>query len=443
MVRSLSNPFCLHSANNPQDYLHLTKRLGLIATSQFPIHYLLTLKSLSPLSSIFLTSHEVLNRYHRVLGRIIYLLLSLHILLYNWFFIATGIWFKRFFAPVVFAGVVASLLLHVLYGTALRRVRAWSYRVFFVTHLVAAFGVPGLVFWHAPPARLYLVEALGFFMLDLAVRKLRTIPASSTVEEISGTNLLKITSTIPQRKMGKFKNHPGSHIYLSLPKGSRPAEDTFTSKMSWEFIFNPFTVESINSQSNTLTLVARNRSGPLTNHLHALAGSQGKYTLNIDGPYGAAGKSLKTLLNEGFDRILLFAGGVGATFTLPIYHAVVNSDASARIKMVWAIRSASEATWATTATGRSILNDDNIELFLTGDMGLNASSEGVELPHGRNRKRPDVGRIVDETFRLGAEESVAVVVCGPEEMTKEVRERVAEWVERGRRVWWHSETFGW
>lgn len=352
------------------------------------------------------------------------------------------------FEPIVFAGVLASVLLHALGWTSLRSVRRWSYRVFFVVHLTAAFGIPGLVFWHAPSARLYIVEALVFFILDLAVRRLRTIQATSIIESISGTNLFKITATIPQQKIGKFKDSPGGHIYLSLPRETRPNEESFAKKMSWEFIFNPFTVSSINTQTNTLTLVARSRSGPLTSHLQALAGRQGKFTLNIEGPYGAAGRSLSTLLDGGWDRILLFAGGVGATFTLPIYHAVLNSDAKASVKMVWAIPQASEATWATAATGRSIISDEKIELFLTGDMGLNASTDaaesaGVELAQVRNRRRPDVEKIVDETFRLGAEESVAVLVCGPEEMSREVRQRVGAWVDRGRTVWWHSEAFGW
>ncbi|RSL98452.1 hypothetical protein CEP52_010328 [Fusarium oligoseptatum] len=127
-----------------KDYLHLTKRFGIIATSQMPIQYLLALKALNPFAFILRSSHEHLNRYHRVLGRIIYFLLILHAIFYNIFFFESGIWVKRFFAPVVFAGVVGFAAFHALTGTAMARVREYSYRIFFVTHLVAAFFYPAL-----------------------------------------------------------------------------------------------------------------------------------------------------------------------------------------------------------------------------------------------------------------------------------------------------------
>ncbi len=74
------------------DYLHLTKRFGAIAVSQFPIQYLLALKSLNPFAFVFQSSHEQVNRWHRVLGRLIYALLCMHAMLYlNYFIQMTSI----------------------------------------------------------------------------------------------------------------------------------------------------------------------------------------------------------------------------------------------------------------------------------------------------------------------------------------------------------------
>jgi hypothetical protein len=58
------------------------------------------------------------------------------------------------------------------------------------------------------------------------------------------------------------------------------------------------------------------------------------------------------------------------------------------------------------------------------------------------RKRPDWARLVDDVFRLGGEERVAVLVCGPHGMARDVRAEVDRWVARGRAVLWHDETFG-
>lgn len=438
------------------DYLHLTKRFGIIATSQMPIQYLLALKYLNPFAYVFASSHEQINRFHRVLGRIIYSLLILHALFYNVFFIESGIWQKRFFAPVVFAGVIALLGFHALSGTAMARVREWSYRVFFITHLVTAMAIPPLIYYHAHSARTYVLAALVVFVFDLAVRKMTTVTAPTTVEAIPGTNLLKISAKLHEATIGKYRSHPGSHIYMSVPPGSRPSSSL--SGYLYEFLYSPFTVASVNEQNNELTLVARTRSGPLTQrlaHFAANPSSDNQISLGIEGPYGAVGKKFSELIRPGIDRVLLIAGGVGATFALPIYHAILEERPTSRVQLVWAIRSPGDATWATSAAnGKRIIDDDGVHLFLTGEIGLSEESEpidGVELSTLNesqqqlipNKRRPDFQRIIDDTFRQGAQETVAVLVCGPVEMARDVRRRISPWVYEGRKVWWHNESFGW
>jgi hypothetical protein len=128
--------------------------------------------------------------------------------------------------------------------------------------------------------------------------------------------------------------------------------------------------------------------------------------------------------------------------------------------MVWAVRTAGDATWAVTGSGKSLLEDENVQVFLTGDVvpdeegsGSGGDVEMVTLGRERRkgrgvaseiggRRRPDLKRIVDGVFEKGVEERVAVLVCGPEEMGRSLREAVGVWVRRGRVVWWHKEGFG-
>ncbi|RKL29365.1 hypothetical protein BFJ70_g10737 [Fusarium oxysporum] len=446
-----------------KDYLHLTKRVGIVATSQMPIQYLLALKALNPYAYLLHSSHEHLNRYHRVLGRIIYSLLILHAILYNIFFIESGIWFKRFFAPVVFAGVAGFTVLHVLNGTAMARVRQASYRLFFIVHLFGAFAIPPLIYYHAPSSRFYIAEAVGVFVLDLAARKITTITAPAVIEAIPGTSLVKVSAKLPAPKIAKYTARPGSHIYLNVPAASRPGIGQFSAPyLVFEFLYNPFTVASTNQETGELTFVARTRNGPMTNRLYHLSsttnagGSTEKVELNIEGPYGAIGKTFNDLINSGINRILIVAGGVGATFAVPLYHAILAENSTTNVQLVWAIRSAGDATWAaSTPTGKSLLDDDQVQLFLTGDMGVANDSDnaaGVEMnnlsqqstrPVVRKSKRPDLQKIVDDTFQKGQQDSVAILVCGPVEMSRELRKSVTPWVMKGRRVWWHNESFGW
>lgn len=428
-----------------------------------PIQYLLALKALNPYAFILRSSHEELNRYHRVLGRIIYFLLTLHAILYNVFFIESEIWMKRFFAPIVFAGVAGFIVMHALNGTAMARIRQQSYRLFFIVHLLGAFAIPPLIYYHAPSSRFYIGEAIGVFVLDLAVRKIITITAPAVVEAIPGTNLVKVSATLPAHKIVKYAARPGSHIYLNVPPASRPGIGQFSAPyLVFEFLYNPFTVASTNQETGELTFVARTRTGPMTNRLHHLSSTTDngapteKIQLNIEGPYGAIGKTFNDLITSGINRVLIVAGGVGASFAIPIYHAINVENSIQHVELIWAIRSAGDATWASsTPYGKSILDDDQVQLFLTGDMGVAGDSDnaaGVELnnmtqqttrPSVRNNKRPDLQKIVDDTFRKGLQDNVAILVCGPTEMARELRKSVTPWVMKGRNVWWHNESFGW
>ncbi|KAM0284112.1 hypothetical protein ACHAQH_002100 [Verticillium albo-atrum] len=465
------------------DYLHLTKRLGAIATALMPFQYLLILKSFSPLAWAFNTSHETLNRWHRVLARSITALLVLHASFYLNYFVQIGILRRRLFAPIVFAGVLAFAGLNLLNTTALRAVRAWSYRLFFITHLFVAFAIPPLIFIHAPSARLSVGTALALFLVDLVIRRLRTTTSQATLETIPGTTLIKITASIPGPKVNAFRAKPGAHIYLSIPAAARPPASN--DALLYEFLFNPFTVADIDDHSGALTLVARQRNGPLTRRLAQFAqhgppptsttvfstGDAAKVPLSIEGPYGAAARHYSQIASPNVDRILLIAGGVGATFAVPLYRAVLSDNPSAKIELVWAIRSAGDATWAVTSRSDSVLEDEGVNIFLTGDLGMSvperrrasvasssdAGAEGGEemsslhrdrrrggrLTSSHNRKRPDLRKIVDEAFRGGADERVAVLVCGPSGMAREVRGYVGAWVNKGRDVFFHDESFGW
>ncbi|UKZ76354.1 hypothetical protein TrVFT333_004056 [Trichoderma virens FT-333] len=436
-----------------EDYLHLTKRFGTIAISQLPIQYLLALKALNPYAYAFSSSHEHINRYHRTLGRVIYALIITHIIFYNVFFILSGIWLKRFFAPVVFCGVLAALSFDGLIATALVRVRQYSYRLFFVTHLAVALLAPVLLFFHAHSTRFYAAESIVVFLVDIAYRRTGTTHTASTFETVPGTNLIKISAPMSSKKIEEFR--------------SRPASKSFT----FDLLFNPFTVASASQDNQSITLVARRRTGPMTNILSQFAApttsssspDDNKITLAIEGPHGAIGKHFQHLLTWGASRILLVAGGVGATFTLPLYHALQRELPSVHAQFVWAIHSAADATWAMADNGsdKPLLDDDNVHLYLTENIGFSSNANdgtrdaSIELQNmtrgsrsqrsaaSNNSRRPNIQKIVDDMFRHGVEERVAILVCGPEEMSREVRQRIGPWVLKGREVWWHNESFGW
>ncbi|KAH8819659.1 ferric reductase-like protein like transmembrane component [Xylogone sp. PMI_703] len=444
------------------DYFHITKRFGTVAASQFPIHYMLSMKSrISPLLFLFQTSDVEINKWHRVTGKIIIGLLFLHATFYTNYFVQKGILLDRLTHKVPFIGVLAFTSMLVLGTTSLATIRRWSYRVFFVLHLVIGVALLPLLFFHTHHLRIYMIESLFLFIIDIAARKLDTITEFAILSHVPGAKLVKIIVPVPPSKIAKFRTAPGQHVYLSIPPQSVPR--TVSTSMIHELLFNPFSIADVSTTD--MTLVVRACNGPTTIALGELANlTKAKPPLNIEGPYGTSRHFPN--LAETYDRILLVAGGVGATFILPIYRSLKeqldDAASSDKVTFIWSMRSAAEASWAIDSEERSLVNvDEDIKLFVTrgkfDDVDganervsqdgtveleeLNRVEESIKVRGGHHR--PHLQKIVDDTFSHGKEERVAVLVCGPKDMANELRKHVGDWVKKGRDVWWHDETFGW
>lgn len=91
--------------------------------------------------------------------------------------------------------------------------------------------------------------------------------------------------------------------------------------------------------------------------------------------------------------------------------------------------------------GKQPMNgEEGIELL---ERDGSSGSRGSGMLSTMKSGRPDLRAIVDEVFSHDANDRVAVLVCGPQGMGKNVRSEVGKWVAKGRDVFWHSEEFGW
>lgn len=441
------------------DYFHLTKRVGVIAISQLPLQYLLALKSLNPIAYVLRSSHEDVNRYHRALGRVIYGLLMVHAVLYMNYFVQKGTLLEKLTTSrAVITGVVGIWSMTLLYTTAFNLIREYSYRIFFITHLFVALLIPPLIWFHAHTARIYLVEALLVFFADIIYRKIDTVTTTASLELVPGANLVKISLSVPMHKLDRFRQRPGSHVYLQIPGAARLSQAPLSKDyLVHEFLFNPFTVADVDAESLSLTLVARHLNGPMTSTLRHLADADSRpVSLCIEGPYGVS-THLPRLTDGTFDRILLVSGGIGSTYTVPLYRAIAADSPNANVQLVWAVRTLSEIAWTGTEKCTSpFAEDENIQIFVTGTRDFagtrqGVESDGVELSPlqvdqelmKQQRSRPDLRKIVDDVFRHGQNERIAVLFCGPGQMGRDLRRHVGSWVHKGRAVMWHSEAFEW
>lgn len=236
-----------------------------------------------------------------------------------------------------------------------------------------------------------------------------------------------------------------------------------------------------------MRLIIRPLSGT-TNLLSKLAethGSRQSIPIIIEGPYGSAPYWPDLL--KFHNRILLVAGGVGATFTLPIYRSLLRNfnrgspTLSSKFRSIWSVREVADASW-----GLQYLQEDGVDALLgcfevfvsspsepSGDTAENSIElegrgqllkvdEGVvdsgeSLRDESNLRfnvkihqgRPNLTRIVDDVFTNIDEPTeneklkVAVLVCGPTEMGRNLRKGVGRWAKRGIDVFWHNEEFSW
>lgn len=381
-------------------------------------------------------------------------------------------------------------------STSTAFVRRHAYRVFYFTHVIVVMTVPVLVWFHSHHGygRLFVAEALGVFVFQRIVRNMGVNTLRATLTKVPGTNLVKIVAQAPPQLIKHFQEAVGSHAYLSIPRAeSTPQRHHPEGGTTWSaflpqlqpasFVSNPFTVASVNPDFGELTFVARQMHGPTTTSLGSLASLQASaastnVSIGVDGPYGKVASVVNQL--QYFDRVLLVAGGVGATAILPLYRHIRTASSSTPVRLLWAVREASELIWAETIwrdSASGVAGKSKIRLFVTrGEGGLHVSDGGNEAPGLESSKqlddissilaeneiekgpiyvgtedifrdaamspaRPDLQSEVDELFGEDSDERVAVVVCGPATMVDDLRAAVGFWIEAGRDVYFDKASF--
>jgi NAD(P)H-flavin reductase len=420
------------------DYMHLTKAFGHVAISQLPWQFALAVKSRwNPLQILLVQSHEDLNEVHRLFGRIIHLLLAVHAIMYLNFFVRINVLETKLQDPVVRLGIIAFWSFNFLALLALPLVRRRFYhKVFYRSHVLLTAVVLPALYFHVPYTRTYVLQAGVFYLFNGFVRGLASSPAVSvTVESIEGTSLLRLKA---DGKASAFLSDwtAGQHVYLKRSNSPVNPKTPFT-VVNW-----PGSLGN-RSEKASIDLVVRNLGGPQTGWL----GGKDEVSLLLEGPYGESKSYLPdTLLKRTNEDILLVAGGVGVTYTLPIYLALLEKYRSpAGIAFVWFVKTIAEVAWVVEILGNAPCDVD-VAIYITGDerrgksTDLGGMKEGIQVYSPQEREH--VANIVDAVFEQD-ERSVYVFACGPRSMARALRREVGFHVMRdGRNVVYHEEQFG-
>lgn len=289
----------------------------------FCVVVFLALKN-TPLAVLTAYSYERINILHQIAGTTTFVYLILHASMYADYFISAGqIAVLR--SDTVVAGMVAGFAFLGLWfsGAILRR---WWYEAFLAVHiscflagLIAAanhqpqLAENGLLIMFAVVAAIWGADRVvrGSRMLLNAVGNYATIEPLAN----GGTRVTLAKAPVG----GGGSSMAGKHCFVWIPAVRK-------------FESHPFTIAA----SAPVEFVVNSYDG-FTRDLHkrALANPGEKLRVSVDGPYGTIPDPLK------FDKVVLIAGGSGATFTFGLAANMLERmgpEATNEIVFIWAVK---------------------------------------------------------------------------------------------------------
>lgn len=287
--------------------------------ANFCIVVFLALKN-TPLAVLSAYSYERLNGLHQIAGYTTFIYLILHASMYTSYFMSSG-YSAILTTDAVKAGIVAGFaFLGVAVSGAIIR-KLW-YEAFFVIHvtcflvalIAAAKHQPGLA---ENGILIMLAVIAAIWGADRIVRGSRMVYYSlnnyATLEPLPNGATRIILTKKPHAAV------PGKHCFVWIP-----AIRAFES--------HPFTIAA----TEPMEFVVNAYDG-FTRDLHkrAAANPGVKLRVSVDGPYGTFPDPM------AFDKVVLIAGGSGATFTFGLATSMLERmgpEAEKNIVMIWAVK---------------------------------------------------------------------------------------------------------
>ena len=274
----------------------------------------------TPLAFLTAYSYERLNCLHQIAGYTMFVAMVIHAAMYTAFFNGQGRLLSMYAERGQIAAIVAGFALLSIIFSAMFLRRIW-YEVFYVTHISSWIIAVVAVGFHQPDfgnhTLIVTLLAASIWFSDRIIRACRVLYYSANNEATlyplpdGGTKI--VLKKVPARA------EPGKHCFVWIPAIRR-------------FETHPFTIH----KSSPMEFTAKARNG-FTSDLHKYAVSHpgASVRASVDGPYG-------TFLDPmEFDKIVLIAGGGGATFTFGLAVNILermDEESPKNIVFIWAVK---------------------------------------------------------------------------------------------------------
>ncbi|KAG2151488.1 ferric reductase NAD binding domain-containing protein [Suillus clintonianus] len=410
------------------DITYWCNRAGILAASQFPLITALGTKN-NIVSLITGISCDKLNYVHRMMSRVVFILLCVH---------ASGEVVRNApFQPYLeelwlICGIIAIVALTILCIVSLRPIRAQAYELFFYVHfsMVLTFLVGAYFHTQNDTMTQWIVPCFGIWGLDRFIRALRLVVFNHSYFGFKSGITMDATAELLSDDFVRLRFHrpshfhwtPGQTAYLIMPSVSR-----------LPFEAHPFTIASVNSavfdvpeeqkpasEKYTQISLAEGDLGSsapfwkelvffinvrqgFTARLKDAASKGDKVKVFVDGPYGPSP-------NLGsYDTSVLIAGGSGISYTLPVLLDIIERVRTGesnchRVVFVWSIRSVEHIHWIDEALVRALrLAPSSLSISIHIHVtGAAAPVDTLSQSHGQNNdakpvrdSRSDIAELQD------------------------------------------------
>ena len=273
----------------------------------------------TPLAFITAYSYERLNCLHHIAGYTVFIYIVLHASLYTAYFGASGKLMPKYSDKNMVAAILAAftLLTTVAAATFLRRVR---YEAFYVVHIACFITLIVSIGFHQPAWEKGLTVTLftaTLWFSDRLIRAGRVLYYSfnnkATLHPLPNGGTKIIMAKVPVRA------EAGKHCFVWIPAIRKFETHPFTIHKTGPV---EFTVKAHNGFTRDL-------------HRYATENPGAQVRASIDGPYGTFPDPME------YDKIVLIAGGGGATFTFGLAVNVLErmkDQTHKNIVFIWAVR---------------------------------------------------------------------------------------------------------
>lgn len=340
-------------------------RTGFISICQLPLIFLLAGRQ-NIIGFLAGMSYARLNWFHRWVARTLWLTVTIHM----------GFWFRNWARydyisyqfkndQMTKTGFSAWCMLTFTLVTSMAPIRRLSYEIFVLQHLITFAGLLVAVWFHVPAGlRVWVWIPIGLVVFDRVARFTWVAYANLSVFHRRNTehavwkhsasftplpgNVTRVTIQNPG-----IRWQPGQHVFLTchsvVPLQSHP----FTIASVPEDNKMEFFVRAENGGTRRFFQYA-SKTDRVLGRRETTPSGRGR-TVFVEGPYG----TIRPM--RQFDSVVLLAGGMGATFTIPLLRDITSAwkqeskgeqrqlprklrrlAVTNRVRFVWVIKSRSQ-----------------------------------------------------------------------------------------------------